>query len=279
MHIEYIEDFIKVAEYQSINKACTSLNISAPALSKRIMSMEAHLKTELFYRTPQGMFLTENGKLVLEEFKKINKGFVKLKSDIANYDNSNLKVGVLPSFYYNKFKGNDIFKIKDISIKIESNTQKLFELLGRGELDAIIGDIDAVQVQKLESKIIYQEKYMVVFHKSCSNLLKNIRGMSSLENKKIFLLNSPCDTEAFFKRNLDEYKMNIEHKSDLESIVANIKNNGGLTIIPESLISRVLDSDIGVKQFRHYAKSAALMAYNKGNFNKVERIVTNMCIK
>ena len=31
MNIEYIEDFIKVAEYQSLNQASKILNISTPA--------------------------------------------------------------------------------------------------------------------------------------------------------------------------------------------------------------------------------------------------------
>ena len=40
MNIEYIEDFIKVAEHQSLNQASKILNISTPALSKRIKSIE-----------------------------------------------------------------------------------------------------------------------------------------------------------------------------------------------------------------------------------------------
>lgn len=36
MNFEYIQDFIRVAEYNSINKASQELNISTPALSKRI---------------------------------------------------------------------------------------------------------------------------------------------------------------------------------------------------------------------------------------------------
>ena len=44
MNIEYIEDFIKVAEYQSLNQASKILNISTPALSKRIKVLKNILK-------------------------------------------------------------------------------------------------------------------------------------------------------------------------------------------------------------------------------------------
>lgn len=40
MNIDYIEDFIKVAECQSLNQASDLLNISTPALSKRIKHIE-----------------------------------------------------------------------------------------------------------------------------------------------------------------------------------------------------------------------------------------------
>ncbi|RIL87755.1 LysR family transcriptional regulator, partial [Staphylococcus cohnii] len=71
MNIEYIEDFIKVAEYQSLNQASKILNISTPALSKRIKSIEEYFESDLFYRTSRGIFLTENGKLVLNKVKTI----------------------------------------------------------------------------------------------------------------------------------------------------------------------------------------------------------------
>ena len=51
MNFEYIQDFIRVAEYNSINKASQELNISTPALSKRIKRVEAYFNCHLFYRT------------------------------------------------------------------------------------------------------------------------------------------------------------------------------------------------------------------------------------
>ncbi|WP_436939922.1 helix-turn-helix domain-containing protein, partial [Staphylococcus xylosus] len=60
MNIEYIEDFIKVAEYQSLNQASKLLNISTPALSKRIKRVEEYFESDLFYRTSRGIFLTEH---------------------------------------------------------------------------------------------------------------------------------------------------------------------------------------------------------------------------
>lgn len=56
MNFNYMKDFIKVVEYNSLNKASRELNISTPALSKRIRSVEDYFDCQLFYRTSKGIF-------------------------------------------------------------------------------------------------------------------------------------------------------------------------------------------------------------------------------
>ncbi|MCY1585393.1 helix-turn-helix domain-containing protein [Staphylococcus pettenkoferi] len=56
MHLDYIEDLKRVAELQSMNKAAQYLNISTPALSKRIKSVENYFECKLFYRNAKGIF-------------------------------------------------------------------------------------------------------------------------------------------------------------------------------------------------------------------------------
>ncbi|WP_432723104.1 LysR family transcriptional regulator [Staphylococcus equorum] len=98
MNIEYIEDFIKVAEYQSLNRASKLLNISTPALSKRIKRVEEYFESNLFYRTSRGIFLTENGELVLSKVKIVKSDIDKLKVKISKNRDTTIRVGLLPSF-------------------------------------------------------------------------------------------------------------------------------------------------------------------------------------
>nr|BFF30339.1 hypothetical protein KUHPSE03_p1510 [Staphylococcus epidermidis] len=55
-NFNYMKDFIKVVEYISLNKNSRELNISIPALSKRIRSIEDYFNCNLFYRTSKGNF-------------------------------------------------------------------------------------------------------------------------------------------------------------------------------------------------------------------------------
>ena len=53
--------FFTVAETGSVNRAATMLGMSQPTLSRRLGDLERHLGAPLFFRTPSGVRLTEEG--------------------------------------------------------------------------------------------------------------------------------------------------------------------------------------------------------------------------
>ncbi|MFH4906099.1 LysR family transcriptional regulator [Staphylococcus cohnii] len=274
MNIEYIDDFIKVAEYQSLNQASKILNISTPALSKRIKSIEEYFESDLFYRTSRGIFLTENGKLVLNKVKAIKSDIDELKIQTLKNGNSTIRIGLLPSFSLYKWAEQKKEIINEsLSIKIESNTQMLLDHLHDGDIDVIIGDITATENSQLYSKILYHEKYMVVFPITSNLRISDNIFSSDLMDEQLLLLNPPCDTLAFIQKNFSKTKMKIEHKSDLESILANVKAEKGITIIPQSLITRVESMNLLIKELENHSREIGLIAYNEEIAQKVWNIL------
>ncbi|MGO1421814.1 MAG: LysR family transcriptional regulator [Staphylococcus equorum] len=275
MNIEYIEDFIKVAEYQSLNQASKLLNISTPALSKRIKRVEEYFESDLFYRTSRGIFLTENGELVLSKVKIIKSDIDELKAETSKSGDATIRVGLLPSFSLYKWaEQKEALINQKISIKIESNTQILLDHLHNGDIDVIIGDITATENNQLYSEVLYREKYMVVFPKTSNLKLSDNIFASHLINEKILLLNPPCDTLSFIQKYFSKTKMNIEHKSDLEAILANVKAEQGITIIPQSLITRVESMNLLIRELENHLREIGLIAYNKEILKKALSILS-----
>ncbi|WP_436963160.1 LysR family transcriptional regulator [Staphylococcus xylosus] len=275
MNIEYIEDFIKVAEHQSLNHASKLLNISTPALSKRIKRVEEYFESDLFYRTSRGIFLTEHGELVLSKVKIIKSDIDELKAEASKNGDAIIRVGLLPSFSLYKWAEQKEALINQrLSIKIESNTQILLDHLHNGDIDVIIGDITATENNQLYSKILYREKYMVVFPKTSDLRLSDSIFASNLINEKILLLNPPCDTLSFIQKYFSKTKMNIEHKSDLEAILANVKAEQGITIIPQSLITRVESMNLLIRELENHLREIGLIAYNKEILKKALSILS-----
>lgn len=71
MYDRHLDTFIQVADCGSFLKASEKLHISANAVTKQINLLESDLDVKLFQRSTQGLVLTEAGKLIYSEAKKM----------------------------------------------------------------------------------------------------------------------------------------------------------------------------------------------------------------
>ena len=82
MHAAVLRYFEAVAEDGSIRRASERLHISPSAVNRQILKLEAYLGTPLFERRPDGMRLTEAGRLVLRHAQATLHDFARLRGDI-----------------------------------------------------------------------------------------------------------------------------------------------------------------------------------------------------
>lgn len=75
--------FIAVAEHLSFSKAGEDLHISQPAVTKHIKELEGKYNVSLFERKGNKIYLTREGKLVYNSFKKIQQLYRELDFDIG----------------------------------------------------------------------------------------------------------------------------------------------------------------------------------------------------
>ena len=64
MELYHLKSFMAVAEEQHLTRAAKRLHISQPSVSTHIKALEEELGLNLFIRTPKGMILTNEGKLI-----------------------------------------------------------------------------------------------------------------------------------------------------------------------------------------------------------------------
>lgn len=69
--------FVILAESSSFNNAAKLLNITQPALTRRIKKMEEDLHIQLFERTTRKVTLTKAGKRLLPEARELIKKLMK----------------------------------------------------------------------------------------------------------------------------------------------------------------------------------------------------------
>jgi DNA-binding transcriptional LysR family regulator len=71
MELRHLRYFVAVADSLNFTKAAAKLRVAQPALSRQVLDLEDEIGVDLFQRSPRGVALTAEGKLFLEEARKI----------------------------------------------------------------------------------------------------------------------------------------------------------------------------------------------------------------
>jgi DNA-binding transcriptional LysR family regulator len=82
MHAAVLRYIETVAREGSIRKAAERLNISASAVNRQVLKLEYEFGVPLFERRPDGMALTEPGRLVVQHVRATLADFERLKGDV-----------------------------------------------------------------------------------------------------------------------------------------------------------------------------------------------------
>jgi len=99
MELRHLRYFAAVGETLNFTKAATRLRLAQPALSRQVSDLEDELGVDLLKRTSHGVTLTEEGKLFLEETKKVlrlvEESVTKVRA-LARGEFGELQVGYVP---------------------------------------------------------------------------------------------------------------------------------------------------------------------------------------
>ena len=131
-----VEAFVVVARALSLARAATALNISIPAVSRRIQLLERYLGFSLFHRSPRGLSLTEAGQNYVRELGPAWDAVYAATAAAKATDRRGVfKVSVIPTFAANWL----LPRLARAGMEIELETSAdIVELPSRPDLDCAI---------------------------------------------------------------------------------------------------------------------------------------------
>jgi DNA-binding transcriptional LysR family regulator len=138
-----ITTFLKVCEHMNYSAAASDLNLTQPAVSKHIHSLEEYYNVKLFEYSNRKLTLTKEGIYLKNAMNAMNHDTLRIKNEItAKHQKRKLKIGAtlsignfyLPEPLITYIKAN---ADTDISVTI-ADTKELLKRLDSGELDFIL---------------------------------------------------------------------------------------------------------------------------------------------
>jgi len=184
MDTRLLNRFVAVVELGSLNRAAQKLNLSQPALSKSIQTLEDVLAAELMKRGPRGITLTAYGQSVYTYAKLISTELRKMNEEIGAMRDLTLGTVNLGTSPGNVFTGNvlanGILRLVKKGRRLTINSrvgprEHLLKPLILGELDFII----TVLTDNLPSELVQEQLYEdpLIFVVKPSHVLAKRKGI------------------------------------------------------------------------------------------------------
>ena len=136
--------FMQVVLHGSISQAAIFLNITQPAISRSIKTLEERYKVQLFERKARGVELTPAGQIMIERCILIENEMKGMESEINSLfsEKESLRIGSGPAWEtpIKEMISNFLFMYPNVHIEIMPNTiENLIPKLISGELDIVLG--------------------------------------------------------------------------------------------------------------------------------------------
>jgi len=215
-----------VAEEENITRASEKLNISQPAVTKRIRNLESALNIKLFDRSNKGLKLSELGKKIYNEINNSVNVLEKVEVKYGNARIINLGTHVT---VFNKVLGKNIAKYikenKDVKINIDrSDLDELFSKLENQEIDIVVSKKDKMyNNEKIEFIKLMDLHDILVINSEYNKFDKKV-SLEDLKEKILYMpRKSSLTTRNFFEsiKDLDSNSMNfnnINYRTMLEML-------------------------------------------------------------
>ena len=247
MDLKQLEYIVGIAEEKNITKAAKKLYITQSALNQTLLKLEKEVGEPLFERSKLNLYLTEIGKIYIEQAKKIleirKETYEKIDEIKGDY-NSIIRVGLTPERGMLMFLSiYPIFHEIYPNIKIEAlelSVEEQHKMIEERKLD--IGFVNVAESQKKSN--IYQEirkekLVLAIPNKIFKNLKsKNIQDILNEIVKEDFVM-LPQNTTI--RKVIDEY---LKKYQLFPKILFESKNSSLLIKMVESQLVCTIVSEI-----------------------------------
>lgn len=252
--ITQLQYIVTVERLKHFGKAADACHVSQPSLSAQIQKVEDEIGFPIFDRNKKPIAVTSRGLSFIEQAKTVLREHTKLL-DISKVSQTELmgpiSLGIIPTvspYITPYFLGSFAKKYPKIQLQIEDlKTEDILRLLKNNELDVGLM-ATPLNESHLVEKPIYYEDFFAYINPSHPLSRKKVIKEQDLDGSDLWLLeDGHCFRNQIVKlctidKESPVFKNIFFQSGNLDTLRLLVKNNGGYTILPASLL-KTLSSD------------------------------------
>lgn len=244
MTIRHLKIFIAVAETGSMSAAANRLYLTQPTVSQTVRELEEHYHVKLFERLHKKLFITEEGRELLNlalmtvgNFDNLELSMQRFQERIPLRVGASLTVGTcLMSSVISDMEKN--YPSLDI-YSFVSNTAEIEQKLLRRELDAAVVE-GIIESPELTAIPIVEDSLVLVCGKNHEFYSKNVVYASDLEGQRFAIREKGSGTRKLFEQYLSAHNIHIQTVWEANcprTIMNAVICNNALAVISQRLVT------------------------------------------
>lgn len=254
MNLNHLKYFLHLANTLNYTQTAKCLNISQPALSIAIKSLEQELKISLFIKKGRSVALSNQG-LVLKGFVEeglatLQKGFEAI-SDLLNPSQGVINIGyiyTLGSKYIPKLIKDFQLLNEDYRVHfnlLTGNTYDVLELLSNQKVDLVFCSLPQSESTVIEFKQIGKEPLVLITPKNHRLSSKKEIDLQSITNEEIILYSQSSGLRSVIDNICAKHRIhfnNIAYEIEEDSSIAGLVEEGlSVAIMPDMPLLRAFN--------------------------------------
>ena len=256
MEFKQLQYFVMVVQQSSFSEAAKKLHLSQPSLSKAIKNLESEVGFRLLERTTKRVQLTESGSVIYERALQILHEADILQQEIKEVKwtgSGSVQIGMIESV--KNWLPSILLRYQR---DFPSMHVKLIEVLSRSDVERALRQYTVhacltnqfIEASDIVTTSLYQEKLAVVMHPEHRLAGKEFITLADLEDETFIVTSVGLQTrQDIFAAFAEEgVRMNMCYEVErFETIVELVRENIGISIIPQNYFANRPDKTIVVK--------------------------------
>ncbi|MEL6930092.1 MAG: LysR substrate-binding domain-containing protein [Cyanobacteria bacterium J06600_6] len=226
MEIYQLKVFLAVAHCLNFTEAAESLNLTQPAVSAKIKSLESDLKVSLFDRLGRQIQLTAVGQYLVDEAKKL----VDLEENISNkvekFKQANFNeitigctVGIahswLPKIIYQYRQKHPEIKTR---LEIFDDIKLLEKAVEQNNIDLGFLELISSNNAEVERRNVASAKYGLIVSSDSQLVKKDWQTLNNIKQKPLIVLGDRFASHQVFVSRLAELDLKLTDFPDIETV-------------------------------------------------------------